>query len=299
MTLSRILIPSLAVFSMACASGPPPIAKSVRSDYSQVASDPQVAEYAALQLDDADKAVRQLEATSRREKEDVAHYTYLAKQRIEIARAAAEAGAAEAEVGTLGKQRDELRLQARTDDVDQARAQTASAEAQTASAEALAASAEGRARELEGRLEELNAKQTERGLVMTMSDVSFASNSSTLLPGANRALGEVADLLNEYPDRRVAIEGHTDGVGSEGYNRELSQRRADSVAAFLRGRGVNSSRLTVEGLGESMPVASNDDDAGRQANRRVEIVLAPEARSSGAPSVGAGPPEKVRAAPIH
>jgi outer membrane protein OmpA-like peptidoglycan-associated protein len=282
MTLARGLLPSLAAMSFACASGPPPIAEEVRSDYTQAASDPDVAEYAALQLDNADKAVRRLEATRRNEKEDVSHYTYLAKQRIEIARAAGEAGDAEAEIEKLGEQRDELRLQARTNDVDRARAETDFARAKTDSAEE-------RARDLEDRIDELNAKQTERGLVMTMSDVLFASNSAQLLPGSNRGLGEIADLLNEYPDRNVAIEGHTDAIGSDSYNRELSQQRADSVAAFLRGRGVASSRLTVSGLGESMPLASNDEDAGRQANRRVEIVLAPEAGSGGAPSVGAGP----------
>ncbi len=283
MTLARIIVPSLAAFSLACASGPPPIAEEVRSDYKQVASDPNVAEYAAIQLDTADKAVRQLEGTRRNEKEDVDHYSYLAKQRIEIAREAGLAGAAEAEIETLGEQRNELRLHARTVEVDRARAQVDSAEE--------------RARELEERIDELNAKQTERGLVMTMSDVLFAFNSAQLLPGANRALGEVADLLNEYPDRRVAIEGHTDAIGSDSYNRELSQQRANSVAAFLRSRGVDPSRLTVEGLGESMPVASNDEDAGRQANRRVEIVLAPEARTGGAPSVGAGPPVNSQSSP--
>lgn len=275
MTLARGLLPSLAAMSLACASGPPPIAEKVRSDYTEAASDPDVAEYAALQLDDADKAVQRLEATRRNEKEDVSHYSYLAKQRIEIARAAGEAGDAEAEIAKLGEQRDELRLQARTDDVDRARAETDSAEE--------------RARDLEDRIDELNAKQTERGLVMTMSDVSFASNSAQLLPGSNRGLGEIADLLNEYPDRNVAIEGHTDSIGSDIHNRELSQQRADSVAAFLKSRGVASSRLTVIGLGESMPLASNEEDTGRQTNRRVEIVLSPEAELGGTPSVGAGP----------
>ncbi len=276
MMRNKLIVSTLATFSFACASGPPPIAEEVRSEYTMAASDPNVAQYAPIQLDDANKAVQRLEGTRRNEKEDVDHYTYLARQRVEIAREAGEAGAAEAQIGKLGEERDALRLQARTVDVNRARAATASAE--------------DRARDLEERITELNAKQTERGLVMTMSDVLFSSNSAQLQPGASRALGEVAELLNDYPDRQVAIEGHTDAVGSDSYNRELSQQRADSVAAFLRSRGVDPSRLTVRGLGESMPVASNGEDAGRQANRRVEIVLAPEARSGGAPSVGAGPP---------
>lgn len=280
-TSFRVIAPSLAVLLAACASGPPPIAQTLRDDYVRAESDPAVAQYAPIQLDSADKAVRQVEETRRNDDENVEHYTYLAKQRIEIARAAGAAGAAEAEIEKLAEQRDESRLDARTADVARARSQAATAEER-------AQELEDRAQALEDRLQELQTEETERGLVMTMSDVLFASGSSELQPGASRALGEVADLLNEYPDRQVAIEGHTDGVGSDTYNRDLSQRRADSVAAFLRSRGVDSSRLTVRGIGESMPVASNDDNAGRQANRRVEIVLAPESGTS-APSVGAGP----------
>jgi len=258
-----------------CASGPPPVAEKIRSDYQVAASDPGVAQHAAIQLDEAKKAVQNLEETSRRDEEAVKHNAYIARQRIEIARAAGAAGAAEAEIEEMGEQRDERRLQARRAEVDRARAK--------------ADRAEERARQLDERIEELNAEQTERGLVMTMSDVLFAFNSAKLQPGASRALGEVAELLNEFPDRRVAIEGHTDAIGSDSYNQELSRKRAEAVAAFLRSRGVSPSRLTVEGLGESMPVASNDEDAGRQANRRVEIVLAPEAAGGGMPSVGAGP----------
>jgi len=93
-------------------------------------------------------------------------------------------------------------------------------------------------------------------------------------------LGRVADVLNEYPDRRVIVEGHTDSVGAETYNETLSRSRAESVAQSLRADGVSTTRIETRGLGESAPVADNGTSAGRQQNRRVEIVLAPGAGGS-------------------
>jgi len=91
--------------------------------------------------------------------------------------------------------------------------------------------------------------------------------------------------LNDYPDRAIAVEGHTDNVGSDAYNENLSRRRADSVAYYLRREGVPSTRIAAHGLGEQRPVAPNDNEAGRQQNRRVEIVIEnPREVSSGPPN---------------
>jgi outer membrane protein OmpA-like peptidoglycan-associated protein len=269
-----------------CVSSPPPAVELVRSEYQQAAREPRIAQHASLQLHDAEQALRRLESTPRRDEEEIEHLVYVTKQRIAIARAAGEAGALEEQIERLGEHRDELRLNAREAEAAQARAEAASSEADAEMARRVAASAIDRARDLESRLEELKAEQTERGLVMTMSDVLFAFGKAELLPGAERALGEVATLLNEYPDRRIAIEGHTDNVGSDEFNERLSRDRAEAVASLLRARGVDPARIEVRGLGEKMPVASNDEDAGRQANRRVEIVLA----EPPTPAVGSAPP---------
>lgn len=267
-------------FTFGCVSTPPPVAATVRAEYEAAAQDPLVARHATIQLNDARQSLARLDATPRSEREEIAHLAYVSRQRIAIARAAGELGGFEANVGRLGEQRDALRLEARTTEADVARAESAQNLADARSARGIAASAVSRARELEGRIADLEAEQTERGLVMTMRGVLFDSGSASILPGAQRALGEVAALLNEYPDRRVDVEGHTDSVGGGAYNQALSERRASSVAAFLRLNGVEAARVESRGLGESKPVASNDDAAGRQSNRRVEIVLVEPAGSA-------------------
>ncbi len=108
------------------------------------------------------------------------------------------------------------------------------------------------------------------------SDYLFAVNSSTLLPGAQSELQRVATVIRQYPETNIQIAGHTDSTGSEDYNRRLSEQRAESVKTALIGMGVNPSRLTTLGYGESRPVASNNTEGGRQQNRRVEVRIVPQ-----------------------
>lgn len=108
------------------------------------------------------------------------------------------------------------------------------------------------------------------------SDYLFAVNSSTLLPGAQSELQRVATVIRQYPETNIQIAGHTDSTGSEDYNRRLSEQRAESVKTALIGMGVNPSRLTTLGYGESRPIASNNTEGGRQQNRRVEVRIVPQ-----------------------
>jgi outer membrane protein OmpA-like peptidoglycan-associated protein len=108
------------------------------------------------------------------------------------------------------------------------------------------------------------------------SDFLFSVNSSTLLPGAYDELERVAKVLKQYPQTTMKISGHTDSAGSEDYNQKLSERRAQSVKDALVGMGVDSSRMTIIGYGESKPIATNSTEAGRQQNRRVEIRIIPQ-----------------------
>ncbi len=108
------------------------------------------------------------------------------------------------------------------------------------------------------------------------SDVLFDVNSYAIKPGAHDELQRVAQVLNNYPQTTIQIAGHTDSTGSESYNQQLSQRRAESVKNALVGYGVAPMRLTTIGFGETKPIASNATEAGRQMNRRVAITITPQ-----------------------
>lgn len=136
-----------------------------------------------------------------------------------------------------------------------------------------AQTAEERASALERELADLKGKKTDRGVVVTLGDVLFDTGKATLKPGAYATVDRLATVLKEDQQRKVLIEGHTDSVGSDEYNQELSERRAASVQAALFERGVEASQISTVGKGETTPVAGNDSPVGRQQNRRVELVF--------------------------
>jgi outer membrane protein OmpA-like peptidoglycan-associated protein len=130
-----------------------------------------------------------------------------------------------------------------------------------------------RAQTLEQELADLKAKKTDRGVVLTLGDVLFDTGKATLKPGAYATIDRLAAALKDVPARKVMIEGHTDSVGSDDYNLQLSQNRALSVQTALLERGVQSNQIATLGKGESTPIASNDNAGGRQQNRRVEMIF--------------------------
>ncbi|UYG07770.1 OmpA family protein [Halomonas sp. M4R1S46] len=116
-------------------------------------------------------------------------------------------------------------------------------------------------------------------IVLNMpSSVTFGFDSSELTMTARNALNDVSSVLTQYPETRVNIAGHTDSTGEAAYNQQLSERRAQAVGNYLSQSGVASNRLYMSGYGENQPVASNDTEAGRAQNRRVEITLSPIAQ---------------------
>ena len=127
---------------------------------------------------------------------------------------------------------------------------------------------------MQQRIDALEAEATDRGLVLTLGNTLFATARSDLKPGGNTSLDKLVVFLNDYPDRNVTVEGHTDDVGSFESNQALSQRRADSVKSYLMQQGIQSRRLTASGMGETQPIADNLSESGRQQNRRVEIIIA-------------------------
>jgi outer membrane protein OmpA-like peptidoglycan-associated protein len=135
---------------------------------------------------------------------------------------------------------------------------------------------EARTRETERvqqELRDLQAKQTERGMVLTLGDVLFDTGKATLKPGAYTTIDRLAKVLNSSKGSRVMIEGHTDSTGTDANNQVLSEQRARAVETALLERGVSASQLSSVGKGESTPVAGNDTGSGRQANRRVELIF--------------------------
>ncbi|HEY7929975.1 MAG TPA: OmpA family protein [Steroidobacteraceae bacterium] len=158
--------------------------------------------------------------------------------------------------------------------IQQAQAQTQAAQAQARQAQVEADQAREREEQARHELEHLQARQTSQGMVLTLSSsLLFATGRDTLEPGAMPAIHSVAAFLHEHPMVKLRVEGFTDDRGSDSLNDALSQRRAQAVANALESDGVDPSRFRVIGRGASMPVASNDISAGRQQNRRVELLF--------------------------
>ncbi|MTW09264.1 OmpA family protein [Pseudoduganella eburnea] len=258
-----------------------------RADYSQAQSNPLVAKYAPAEMAAATRALDQANVASAHGEslQTIDKLAYVAKQKIASAQEIARAKSAEDQLKDAAAQRDQVRLEARTAEAeaakrraDQARMDAEAAQAQAANAEAAKGDAQARAAALAAQLADLQAKQTERGIVVTFGDVLFSTDSANLTPQGMAVAQRLADVLRENPDRTVLAEGFTDSTGSDAYNLQLSQRRAEAVRMALSQMGVDRSRIETRGYGEAYPVASNATAADRQMNRRVEIVLSEAGR---------------------
>jgi outer membrane protein OmpA-like peptidoglycan-associated protein len=191
----------------------------------------------------------------------------------QLARTQAEAKAREAEQAKRGAARDAA---AAEKERREAQAEAEKAEKARKEAEAKAREAEQTKAEVDQLLKDLSdlqGKMTERGIVLTMGDVLFAFGKADLSPGAVRNLDKLTGFLEKHPGRSLLIEGHTDSIGSDEFNRVLSQKRADAVKEALVGKGISPDRIVTKGYGKQFPVASNDTESGRQLNRRVEVVI--------------------------
>jgi outer membrane protein OmpA-like peptidoglycan-associated protein len=304
--------------------------ESARRLYGQAKADPNVAAYAPDALSEAGKAMQTAEQArdlaeknnAQNDYKELEHRAYLSEKKSQIALTITEEKVMEKEIERLNKEKSEVLLQKRDQEIrlakkeaEQARstalseaekaerakkeaeearllASAESAEKEKANREATMKAqeakqariqAEARAREAEraktevdellSQLSDLKAKQTERGIVLTMGDVLFAFDKATLSPEAFRNVDKLADFLRKHPNRSVLIEGHTDSVGSDEYNLNLSEKRADAVKNALVAKGVGEERITPKGYGKKYPVASNNTSDGRQLNRRVEVVV--------------------------
>ena len=270
----------------ACASRAPlPALEQARSTVERTTTNPAVGRYAQLELREARDALARADQAWNKDHDETEtkHLAYLAERRAEIASNAARARELDVQVQSSGSETNRLRLQARTTEAEQAtqRAQMAQQQAMGAEQRAkqqqqAAMSAQDRVRALEGELRDLEAQQTERGLLVTLGDVLFAFDKAELSAQAGPRMDKLASFLKQFPERKVLIEGFTDSVGNDGYNRSLSERRAQAAGDALVQRGVDRARISARGFGKSHPVASNGSPEGRAMNRRVEIVIADE-----------------------
>lgn len=229
-----------------CASTPKDNAtlSQARAGYAVAQADPTVVKFAPVELKAANDAI-ETAGRALKEREDAAkveNLSYIAKQKVAITQETARLKVAEDQVKTASTDRDKVLLEARTAEADRLR-------------------------------NELNAKQTDRGMTITLGDVLFDTGRSELKSGSERSLQKLTQFLRENPKRSVSVEGFTDSVGGDEYNQQLSERRANAVRAALVAQGVESDRIVASGYGKAFPVAGNEAAAGRQLNRRVEIIV--------------------------
>lgn len=290
MQLTPVLL-AIAVLVGACSSMPKTtsLLDQTRSDYVIAQNNPNVTNYAPSEMKQAGDALAQANdaAIQNESREKIDKLAYLARQKIATTQEVAKQRVAEAEVANAGKERNQIRLDQRTMEANQAKANanqanaiadqsrlaTQVAQSETVEAQRQAQDAQVRAAKLEKQLADLAAKQTERGIVITIGDVLFGTDQARLNPEGIHTTQKLADVLQQNPQRTVMIEGFTDSTGSAEHNQDLSERRASAVRSALQLAGVNRDRIAIRGYGMSYPVAANDTAANRQLNRRVEIVL--------------------------
>jgi outer membrane protein OmpA-like peptidoglycan-associated protein len=278
----------LVVFVAAgCARPQNVMLEEAQAAYAAARNDPHVLQHAQLEMRRATEAIQRAEELQQAgaSPEEITHQAYVARQRVEIAREAAQLQEAQRSVEEAQVSRQQVILQARERELQMLREQAEGREGELQAARRAAEERElaelrqraERAEQLEAQiaeLEEMRPERTERGIVLTMPGVLFGFDEAEVLPGAERSLDQLAEVLVENPEQRILVEGFTDNIGPAEYNLGLSQERAEAVRDALVERGIDPERIETRGYGEDYPVASNETAAGRQMNRRVEIVIA-------------------------
>ena len=246
----HILIPAVSLLSLAlaaCSTPPNPNLEKAKSDYSALESQPQAAQLAALETKDAGTWLQKTEKAYKdgENEKTVDQLAYLTNQRIQTAMQTIKLRMTEAQMQNVDAERTQARLDARTAQLKQLQ-------------------------------DALQAKQTERGTVVTFGNVLFF-NKAELKPQGYANAQKLADYLKQNPERKVIVEGYTDSVGSDSYNQQLSERRAQAIQTALVSAGVEPSRIQARGYGKNFPVASNSNASDRALNRRVEVTISNDA----------------------
>jgi outer membrane protein OmpA-like peptidoglycan-associated protein len=274
---SKILFGAgIALAIAGCASTPRynEALESARSTVQAAEADPNAAKYAAVDLQTAKSDLAVADAAFvRHDEPSIIQPAYMAAQNARLAQLRGAAKADDARVAAGQGERDRIVLAARTNQVDSANRAKDAANRATDDAKISRDQATENAARLQAEVDALKAKPTDRGLVLTLGDVLFETGSSTLSSGAARNMDRLVQFLTDHPERLVQIDGFTDSIGTDSFNEDLSQRRADAVRYQLVSRGIVSTRIATQGYGKAYPVASNSESSGRQLNRRVEVVI--------------------------
>jgi len=243
----QLMIPALLALSVglaACATPPNPNLDRARTNFTSLQTNPKANSLAALETKDASEWLDKAEMAykNKDDKPKVDQLAYLTNQRVELAKE------------TIALRSAEEQLKG----------------ASAARAKALLDARDAQIKKLQ---DSLNAKQTDRGTVVTFGDVLFDLNKAELKSSGLNNVSQLAQFLQQNPDRKVIVEGYTDATGSDSYNVSLSQRRAGSVSTALAKMGVDPTRIVSLGYGKDYPVADNSSASGRAMNRRVEVTI--------------------------
>jgi outer membrane protein OmpA-like peptidoglycan-associated protein len=249
-----------------------------RQDDERIARDKQeAAAREAAARAQADEAARQ-KAVADAQAADAARQAEAESRRAAEEKAAAQTARASEEAARLRAEQARLSAAEQQRQAEQARLMQQQAEQKAQEAERLRMQAEQAQQQLRQQLLAqfnliLETRDTARGLIVNMSDVLFDFNKYTLRPAAREKLAKISGIILSHPGLRLEVDGYTDSIGSDAYNMKLSEERAGSVRTYMIGQGIASDNLTAAGFGKDNPVASNDTAAGRQKNRRVELVV--------------------------
>lgn len=246
-----------------------------RQEVNALEQDPLAQDVAPTRLETARSALDRANELYE-EKEDlpgIQQNAYVALRNAQIAQQQIAERRAHEALANAQAQRDQILLANREQQAQQAQQLAEQRGSELEQARQQLAQQSQQTEQLQQQLQDLKMEQTNRGLVLTLSDVLFDTASTTLKSGADRTIDRLAEFLMQNPMRGIVIEGYTDSRGSEEYNRELSAGRAEAVKQALVDQGISPDRIRTRGLGESYPVASNDTTTGQQLNRRVEVVV--------------------------
>jgi outer membrane protein OmpA-like peptidoglycan-associated protein len=266
--------------------------KAQEDAQAKIAAEKQAAEQRESQAraDTAAEAQRRQQAEQERQQAEQAKAE--AERMKQQAEQAAQEAARQKQEAEAARQAALVQQQAAESQAQQAAQARAAAEAEAEKARQAAAKAEAEKAQLRAQLlQQFNAvlqtRDSARGLIVNMSDVLFDTGSADLKPGAREKLAKISGILLAHPGLTLQIEGHTDSVGTDEFNMELSGRRADGVRDYLAQEGVAASTMTAKGFGKTQPVAANDTPEGRQRNRRVELVVNGDAIGNSASAASA------------
>ncbi|MCK9564021.1 MAG: OmpA family protein [Bacteroidales bacterium] len=264
-SIAIIILIATSFALVACSSQPNKHLEEARATFDVLQNNPKARELAPLETKDAEAALNKAEraASGGADTSEVNHLAYLTSQKVALANQTIALKDAEQQFRSVSSDRAQVRLSARDAQIQEREAQVRAREQQLQERDA----------EIRRLQDELNAKETDRGSVVTFGDVLFDLNKADLKPAASANIQRLAAFLQEHPERKILVEGFTDSTGSDSYNLNLSQQRADSVRHALVSAGVESGRITTAGLGKAHPVSDNDTPASRAMNRRVEVTI--------------------------